>query len=161
MRARFRHFLAQCQAEGLAPKVLDNSALEHLRTYPWPGNVRELENQIRRLVALHSEEVITADIVRSDLLMAAAVPSESGGGDHSLGTAVEKHLARYFAAHDDGLPPEGLYGRVLAEVERPVIAMSLKAPHGNQIRAAKLLGLNRNTLRKKIRELGMTVTRGR
>ena len=123
--------------------------------------MRELENQIRRLVALHSEEVITADIVRSDLLMAAAVPSESGGGDHSLGTAVEKHLARYFAAHDDGLPPEGLYGRVLAEVERPVIAMSLKATHGNQIRAAKLLGLNRNTLRKKIRELGMTVTRGR
>ena len=159
--ALVRHFLARAAAEGLAPKVLDNGALAHLKSYPWPGNVRELENLIRRLAALHSEAVITEDIVRADLVMAAAAPDDGQGGQKSLGAAVERHLARYFAAHDGALPPEGLYGRVLAEVERPLIAVCLGATHGNQIRAAKLLGINRNTLRKKIRELGVPVTRGK
>ena len=125
------------------------------------SNVRELENLILRLTALHAEETITAEVIRSDLAMAAAtVPEEGRGGQDSLGSAVERHLARYFAAHEDGLPPEGLHERIVSEVERPLIAMCLSATHGNQIRAAKLLGLNRNTLRKKIRELNVSVQRG-
>ncbi|HEY8352945.1 MAG TPA: helix-turn-helix domain-containing protein, partial [Sphingomonadales bacterium] len=66
----------------------------------------------------------------------------------------------YFAAHDGGLPPGGLYDRIIREVERPLILRSLEATRGNQIRAAELLGLNRNTLRKKIRELAIPVVRG-
>ena len=72
---------------------------------------------------------------------------------------MEVSLARYFAAHPDSLPPSGLYDRVMAEVERPLISLCLTATRGNQIRAAELLGLNRNTLRKKIREHEIPVVR--
>ena len=155
--ALVRHFLSRAQAEGMPPKVLDAAALEALKAYDWPGNVRELENLIRRLAALHSGDVIRAETVRADL--AAAAPAASADDSHSLGSAVEGSLARYFAAHDDGMPPPGLYDRVMAEVERPLISLCLSATRGNQIRAAKLLGLNRNTLRKKIRELDIPVVR--
>ena len=155
-----RHFLIQSQADGLSQKVLDNEALDQLKKYSWPGNVRELENLIRRIAALHSEDIITAEIIKSDLIMSATDVTDSSDNTDSLGSAVEKHLKRYFAAHDDSLPPEGLYGRIISEVERPVISLCLRATNGNQIRAAKLLGLNRNTLRKKIRELGVNLSKG-
>ena len=159
--ALVRHFLARAERDGLPPKVLDQGALEQMKGYSWPGNVRELENLILRLAALHVEETITAEIIRADLAMAAShMPEEGRVGTDSLGAAVERHLARYFAAHEDGLPPEGLHERIVNEVERPLIAMCLAATHGNQIRAAKLLGVNRNTLRKKIRELNVSVQRG-
>jgi two-component system nitrogen regulation response regulator GlnG len=159
--ALVRHFLARAERDGLAPKVLDQGALEQLKAYPWPGNVRELESLVLRLTALHAEETITADVIRSDLAMAASsLPEDGRAGQDSLGAAVERHLARYFAAHEDGLPPEGLHERMVSEVERPLVAMCLAATHGNQVRAAKLLGLNRNTLRKKIRELNVSVQRG-
>ena len=77
----------------------------------------------------------------------------------NLGSAVERHLSRYFLAHANDLPPPGLYDRVLREVERPLVSLSLQATRGNQIRAAALLGLNRNTLRKKIQELKISVVR--
>jgi two-component system nitrogen regulation response regulator GlnG len=78
----------------------------------------------------------------------------------SLAAAAERHLREFFEAHTHGLPARGLYDRVVREIERPLIALSLEATRGNQIRAAELLGLNRNTLRKKIRELDIPVIRG-
>ncbi len=158
-----RHFFNRVQAEGLPTKTLDAAAMALLGSHRWPGNVRELENLIRRLSALYSQEVIGAEIVRNELTSAAAKPGEGGGAvpdDESLGAAVERHLRTYFAAHQDSLPSSGLYSRVLREIERPLIELSLAATRGNQIRAAKLLGLNRNTLRKKIRELDIQVVRG-
>jgi two-component system nitrogen regulation response regulator GlnG len=159
--ALMRHFLAQAAAEGLPAKALDRPAMERLQAHRWPGNVRELENLARRLCALHSEEVIGAAIVEAELAEALppgepAPPPESEG----LGAAVERHLKNYYAAHKDGLPAAGLYDRVLREVERPLISLTLAATRGNQIRAAQLLGLNRNTLRKKIRELDIGIVRG-
>jgi two-component system nitrogen regulation response regulator GlnG len=85
----------------------------------------------------------------------AEIPANEG-----MGQAVERHLKEYFAAHKDGLPAGGLYDRVVREVERPLIALTLTATRGNQIKAAQLLGVNRNTLRKKIRELDIQVVRG-
>ncbi|MEE8226066.1 MAG: nitrogen regulation protein NR(I) [Kiloniellales bacterium] len=157
------HFFKRVQAEGLPTKTLDTAAMALLRSHRWPGNVRELENLIRRLSALYSQEVIGADIVQKELTVAAAASGEGAGAvpdDESLGAAVERHLRTYFAAHQDSLPSSGLYNRVLREIERPLIELSLAATRGNQIRAAKLLGLNRNTLRKKIRELDIQVVRG-
>ncbi len=157
------HFFKRVQAEGLPTKTLDTAAMALLRSHRWPGNVRELENLIRRLSALYSQEVIGADIVQKELTVAAAESGEGAGAvpdDESLGAAVERHLRTYFAAHPDSLPSSGLYNRVLREIERPLIELSLAATRGNQIRAAKLLGLNRNTLRKKIRELDIQVVRG-
>ncbi|HSR71651.1 MAG TPA: nitrogen regulation protein NR(I) [Kiloniellales bacterium] len=158
-----RHFFGQVEGEGLPAKTLAPEAMAELKAYRWPGNVRELENVIRRLAALYSQETIDVEIVRAEL--AEAAPESPPGSNRqesaeSLGSAVERHLKDYFFAHNEELPASGLYDRVLREIERPLIELSLGATRGNQIRAAKLLGLNRNTLRKKIRDLDIQVVRG-
>jgi len=156
-----RHFLALCEEEGLPGKSIDNPALDLLRRHRWPGNVRELENLVRRLAALYTEDTITAEVIHAELAepAAAASPAEATE-DENLAGAIERHLQRYFAEFGDALPPPGLYERMLKELERPLISMSLGATRGNQIKAAHLLGLNRNTLRKKIRDLDIQVVRG-
>ncbi len=155
-----RHFLGAAADDGLPRKTVSAAALRLLESHSWPGNVRELENLVRRLTVLYSEEAIDADAVRAELGEAGAGGAATDGPADSFGESVERHLSRYFAAHEGGLPPSGLYGRVIKEVERPLIAMCLSATRGNQIRAARLLGLNRNTLRKKISEHGIPVVRG-
>ena len=156
-----RHFLAQAAAQGLPVKSMDAAAMERLKRYRWPGNVRELENLVRRLAALYSQQVIGVDVIESEIADALpAAPQVEEPRSDGLSVAVERHLKDYFAAHKDGMPANGLYDRVLREVERPLISLSLSVTRGNQIRAAELLGLNRNTLRKKIRELDIQVIRG-
>jgi two-component system nitrogen regulation response regulator GlnG len=156
-----RHFAALAVREGLPAKRLDDEAMERLRSYRWPGNVRELENLVRRLAALYTQEVIGVSIVEAELgEPAGAAETIDAAAGEGLAGAVERHIRGYFAAHKGGLPAAGLYDRVLREVERPLIVLTLGATRGNQIRAAHLLGLNRNTLRKKIRELDIPVVRG-
>ncbi len=159
--ALVRHFAALAVREGLPMKRLDDAAMERLRTYRWPGNVRELENLVRRLAALYSQEVIGVGVIEAELgdSLTPSDPTETPNGE-GLAGAVERHIKGYFAAHKGGLPAAGLYDRVLREIERPLIVLTLGATRGNQIRAAHLLGLNRNTLRKKIRELDIPVVRG-
>ncbi len=156
-----RHFFAQAEREGLPPKQIDQGALERLKRYRWPGNVRELENLARRLAALYPQETITATVIETEL----TTPALPLGGpdelsDEGLSAAVERHLSTYFAGFANGLPPAGLYHRVLREVEYPLLTAALAATRGNQIRAADLLGVNRNTLRKKIRDLEIQLFRG-
>jgi two-component system nitrogen regulation response regulator GlnG len=153
-----RHFMARATSEGLPSKILDGRAMERLKTYRWPGNVRELENLVRRLAALYSEEVIGVEVIEAELADASpAMPEPEADG---LGNFVERQLRTYFNAHGDALPAPGLFDRVLREIERPLIMLTLEATRGNQIRAAEVLGLNRNTLRKKIRDLNIPVVRG-
>jgi two-component system nitrogen regulation response regulator GlnG len=83
----------------------------------------------------------------------------AGNPDDGLSASVERHLNRYFAAYQNDLPPPGLYHRILREIEYPLLSAALAATRGNQIRAAELLGVNRNTLRKKIRDLDIQVIR--
>ncbi|MGE0713999.1 MAG: nitrogen regulation protein NR(I) [Alphaproteobacteria bacterium] len=160
--ALVRHFLSQSAKQGLPLKTIDQAAMDRLKSYRWPGNVRELENLVRRLAALYAQQVIGVDVIEQELAEVAAnnaAPTEEPAGE-GLGAAAERHLKDYFAAHGEALPAAGLYDRVLREVERPLISLTLSATRGNQIRAAQLLGLNRNTLRKKIRELDIQVVRG-
>jgi two-component system nitrogen regulation response regulator GlnG len=156
-----RHFLRKAEDEGLPHKTLDNDALDLLRRHRWPGNVRELENLIRRLAVLQSGDTITGAAVSAELKEPAKTfPADSGEGPQSLAASVEQYLTQYFLSQGDRLPPPGVYDRIVQEVERPLISICLAATRGNQIRAAQLLGLNRNTLRKKIRDLGLEVIRG-
>jgi two-component system nitrogen regulation response regulator GlnG len=156
-----RHFLRKAEEEGLPAKHLDAEALDILRHHRWPGNVRELENLIRRLAVLHSGDTIPATAVSAELKEPVRSSSADEGEEPvSLSAAVERHLTKYFSGHGDRLPPPGLYDRILQEIERPLLSICLAATRGNQIRAAHLLGLNRNTLRKKIRDLGLEVIRG-
>jgi two-component system, NtrC family, nitrogen regulation response regulator GlnG len=156
-----RHFLRKAEDEGLPHKTVDNEALDLLRRHRWPGNVRELENLIRRLAVLHSGDSISGASVGAELKEPAKTfAADSGEGPQSLAASVEQYLTQYFQAQGDRLPPPGVYDRIVQEVERPLISICLAATRGNQIRAAQLLGLNRNTLRKKIRDLGLEVIRG-
>jgi two-component system nitrogen regulation response regulator GlnG len=155
-----RLFLRQAAGQGLASKEISAAALARLRAHDWPGNVRELENLIRRLTALYPQEIITEEIVAADLAdMPGALAGRQEMPDASLAERVEGHLSGYFGQFRDELPPPGLHGRIIREVERPLIAHALAATRGNQVKAAELLGLNRNTLRKKIRELDVRIIR--
>src|SRR5205809_2659649 len=155
-----RHFLTQAEREGLPSKQLDQAGLDRLKRYRWPGNVRELENLARRLAALYPQEMISAAVVDAELSQPATVPAiDEPPAEEGLAAAIERHLAAYFASFGDDLPPPGLYHRVLREIEQPLLSVTLAATRGNQIRAADLLGVNRNTLRKKIRDLDIQVFR--
>jgi two-component system nitrogen regulation response regulator GlnG len=155
-----RHFFALVEREGLPRKQLEAAALERLKRYRWPGNVRELENLVRRLAALYPQETIGAAIIDNELSQPAIAIHADAAPDESLGASVERHLARYFSGFGDGLPPPGLYHRILREIETPLVSAVLAATRGNQIKAAELLGVNRNTLRKKIRDLDVHLLRG-
>jgi two-component system nitrogen regulation response regulator GlnG len=155
-----RHFLALAEREGLPPKQLDQAALERLKHFRWPGNVRELENLARRLSALYPQEVISAGIIDAELAQPSTKPgSNEIEGEEGLSASIERHLTAYFATFGGRLPPPGLYHRILREIEHPLLTVTLAATRGNQIRAADLLGVNRNTLRKKIRDLDIQVFR--
>ena len=157
-----RHFFSEVQKDGLPRKILSQGALDVMRRYAWPGNVRELENLIRRLSALYPQDEISADLVEHEL---SNEYTRSIGGDIDgskpvdLSASVERYLSDYFSTFGNDLPPPGLHGRILREVEYPLIAAALAATRGNQVKAADLLGVNRNTLRKKIRDLDISVVR--
>ncbi len=165
-----RHFFALAEQEGLSRKQLDAGAMDRLKKHTWPGNVRELENMVRRLAALYPQDIITETNIESELSWLAsseantiARRAESGFSATQqrfpetikLAEAVEIYLTNYFSSFSDSLPPVGLYHRILREVEAPLLAATLAATNGNQIKAAELLGVNRNTLRKKLRELNL------
>jgi two-component system, NtrC family, nitrogen regulation response regulator GlnG len=155
-----RHFLKLGEKAGLPTKSLTKEAFDRLKRHSWPGNVRELENLVRRLSALYSQETISADIVDNELSSNSGATTEAPPpGKAKLNEWMEAYLSDYFGSYGEQLPPPGLYDRILRDVEAPLITAALTATRGNQIKAAELLGLNRNTLRKKVREQKIRVVR--
>lgn len=154
------HFLARAARDGLGERRLSGEALDLIRTYPWPGNVRQLENTLRRLAVTALGPEITRAETEAALTGQTAEPPRAAAGE-KLSASVARHLARYFDLHGGVLPPPGLYDRILREIELPLIEIALDATGGNQARCADLLGINRNTLRKKITDLDIRVTRRR
>ena len=155
-----RHFLDRAAADGLPHKTLDDDALGVLAAHDWPGNVRELENLMRRLAALSRDRRIgVAEIdLRGDLRGDVASADASCGGDageRTLARAIDHYLDRLARSDPDALDDGSLYDRVIAEIERPLIRAILRRHGGNQLRAARALGLNRNTLRKRLDLLGI------
>ncbi|MDR9483716.1 MAG: sigma-54 dependent transcriptional regulator [Sediminimonas sp.] len=159
------HFLTQVEAQGGPRRRLSDDALEMMRSYSWPGNVRQLENAIRRLALTAQAGEISRAEVEAALGSQPEAEQLGGGADgettEQLSGSVARHLRRYFDLHGNMLPPPGLYGRILREVELPLIEIALEATGGNQAKCADLLGINRNTLRKKINDLDIRVTRRR
>jgi two-component system nitrogen regulation response regulator GlnG len=177
------HLLARAATQGLPDRTLGDDAASLLRAHAFPGNVRELENMMRRLALTASGPTITTPEMREALSqgggtraapipvapmpvapLAADSPASGfhlGSGNGPLSDSVEAHLQRYFDLHGDSLPPPGLYDRILHEIERPLLQVALDATGGNQLRCADLLGINRNTLRKKLTDLNIEVTRRR
>ncbi len=157
------HFLSKAEKSGGAPRKMSPAAVEVLRGYSWPGNVRQLENAIRRLSLTSREPEIPASEVEQVLGSQPDLEPIRGtaAASEKLGASVERHLRRYFDLHGNMLPPSGLYARILREIELPLIEIALEATGGNQAKCADLLGINRNTLRKKITDLDIQVTRRR
>lgn len=158
-----RHFLKISQNEGGQARHLDPDAMLILKDHSWPGNIRELENLIRRICILYPQETITASIIKTEIRNSGyfkqGLETASSAGFQNIRAATEYFVNRYFDDYADGLPPEGVYQRFLEEFEYPLISNTLAACNGNQIKAAKILGLNRNTLRKKIQMHGIRIIR--
>ncbi|MFD3189207.1 response regulator [Sedimentitalea sp. HM32M-2] len=156
------HFLARSERDDAPKRLLSAQAKDLFRAYSWPGNVRQLENTIRRLVLTSRTDEITRSEVEAVLGSQPEIAPVLGGGEsEKLSGSVARHLRRYFDLHGNMLPPPGLYSRILREVELPLIEIALEATGGNQAKCADLLGINRNTLRKKITDLDIEVTRRR
>jgi two-component system, NtrC family, nitrogen regulation response regulator GlnG len=166
-----RAFFQRGSSEGLPVKTFEPAAIERLRRYPWPGNVRELENLTRRLAALYPQEVIGEALIEAELNVGSPPPFPPlAAGDEGrkrvspsaaqiagdgFDAAMERAVADLFHSFGGANPQVGLYHRVLHDLEAPLIAATLTWTRGNQIKAAEILGLNRNTLRKKIRDLNL------
>jgi two-component system, NtrC family, nitrogen regulation response regulator GlnG len=166
-----RAFFQRGSSEGLPVKTFEPAAMERLRRYPWPGNVRELENLTRRLAALYPQEVIGEGLIETELSAGASplFPPPAAGDEgrkrvapaaaqiagDGFDAAMERAVSDLFHSFGGANPQVGLYHRVLHDLEAPLIAATLTWTRGNQIKAAEILGLNRNTLRKKIRDLNL------
>ena len=156
------HFLNLLEKEGGPKRHLGIKAQDLFRAYSWPGNVRQLQNVVKRLGLTAREHEISLTEVEQSLENQPEMEGSFGkAGTEKLSNDIERHLRRYFDLHGNILPPVGLYNRILRELEVPLIGVSLEATGGNQAKCADLLGINRNTLRKKISELDIKVTRRR
>ncbi|MGB7319620.1 MAG: response regulator [Planktotalea sp.] len=158
-----RHFLAKSEQDGAMARALSPEAAKLIHDYSWPGNVRQLENAMRRLGLTARTDAITRAEVEMVLGSQPNLEPVLTGEmtTEKLSASVERHLRRYFDLHGGSLPPAGIYARILREFEQPLIEISLEATGGNQAKCADLLGINRNTLRKKITDLDIRVTRQR
>jgi len=142
-----RHFLDQAAQEGLPRKTLEPDAAQLLSLHSWPGNVRELQNVMQRMAVLIREDRISADIVRQNI--GAGLPADVAPGSGELHELLGEWVRRKLAiGAGDGAGT--LHEDMLALAEPILLRETLAAVDGNQIRAASLLGINRNTLRKKL-----------
>ena len=156
------HFLKLLEKEGGPERKLGMKAQELFLAYSWPGNVRQLQNVVKRLGLTSREHEISLTEVEQSLENQPEMDGSFGKlGTEKMSSDIERHLRRYFDLHGNILPPVGLYNRILKELEIPLISLSLEATGGNQARCADLLGINRNTLRKKINDLDIKVHRRR
>lgn len=154
-------FFAKSEKDGGVRRAISKDGLAEIRAYTWPGNVRQLENAVIRLGATSQSSEITLVDIQAYFDSQPTVDTVAELDGERLSESVMRHLRRYFDLHGGVLPPPGLHGRILREVELPLIEIALEATGGNQAKCADLLGINRNTLRKKITELDIRVTRRR
>ena len=156
------HFLNEFSKNDMEPKSLTKNSIELIKKKKWSGNVRELRNFIGRLSLVSNTNIIDEKITKHELSMIKPEEADVNALEGSnISKSVKMHLSYYFQSLGDTLPAPGLYQTVLKEVEVPLINTTLSLCNGNQIKAADLLGINRNTLRKKIKYYDLVITRGK
>ena len=156
------HFLKEFSGNDMEPKSLSKNSVELIKKKKWSGNVRELKNFIARLSLVSNSDIIDEKVTKAELSMITPDDTDLNTIEGSkISKSLEIHLSHYFRSLGDSLPAPGLYHTVLKEVEIPLINLTLSLCDGNQIKAANLLGINRNTLRKKIKDYDLVVTRGK
>lgn len=153
------YFLKRFQNElHVDTKYFSSEAMEILKKHAWPGNVRELENLVKRLLVMSSSQLIPAIDVENILNTHSAVSSMVDLKELNLEEMIEAKIA-VFLDRLDSLGEMNLYEMMIARMEKPLISLLLKKTKGNQIQTAKVLGINRNTLRKMIRKLKIPIPR--
>jgi two-component system nitrogen regulation response regulator GlnG len=146
------HFLIKTEKSGLPSKKIDNDAIEAMKSYKWPGNVRELENFILRISALYSEDLLNIEIIESEL------ERLEGDNKNIDELSLPSLIDHYFERSKDKLlnnNNKNIYSVIIEKVEKSLIENILDYTNGNQLKASEILGLNRNTLRKKIGDLSI------
>lgn len=154
-----KYFLYRSTEEGLSWKKLDDRAMNRLKQHNWPGNVRELENFIRRVGALYSQENIGIEVIEAELSEFNPIDQDQNFNFSNISEVIETLASDCLNLQKDNSEKGDLYNLVLKEIERPLISYVLNISRGNQLKCANILGLNRNTLRKKINELNIPITR--
>ena len=153
------HFLAV--ENSTRPKVLSDKAKDFLRAHHWQGNVSELQMAIKRLMVMTSGDIISVEELSQYLMTSTQSEYQINASGQSFGEIVEQYVRRFIKLHGGASAVSGLYDAVIQEVERPLIEVALETNGGNQIKTAEMLNINRNTLRKKIQVLDISVTKGK
>jgi two-component system nitrogen regulation response regulator GlnG len=148
------HFLRKyCSLLSRPPRSFSKEALEALTSHPWKGNVREMENFVQRLAVLSSGKLLRREEIVRELAKANGAPDPASAPMEQL---IEERIREFVGKLGPAIDSEtGLHELFLRQVERPLVKVVLEAAGGNQLRAAHILGINRNTLRKKIAELSL------
>ena len=150
------HFLDKAKDQQLEPKKFTTESFQILEKYQWPGNVRELENFILKLCALYTDENIMNDDLAEEILNLQKLDQQMLDTDNQFSKILENYLSRNINKINKEYQGD-VYNYFVTELEKVLLLEVLKNKNGNQLKAAELLGLNRNTLRKKITELNINI----
>ena len=150
------HFLDKAKDLQLEPKKFTTESFQILEKYQWPGNVRELENFILKLCALYTDENIMNEDLAEEILNLQKLDQQMLDTDNQFSKILENYLSRNINKINKEYQGD-VYNYFVTELEKVLLLEVLKNKNGNQLKAAELLGLNRNTLRKKITELNISI----
>jgi two-component system nitrogen regulation response regulator GlnG len=153
------YFLNKYSSDKNIYKFITHEGMNLLKEHSWPGNIRELKNVIERICLLSSSEEIQTSLIKEVISEDRLFIDEND--EDNLETYFKKYLSKYFKDFDENLNVDNLHSSFISKIEKPLIESTLKLFRGNQIKASKCLGFNRNTLRTKINIYGIEVIKKR
>jgi len=152
-------FLNKYSSDKNIYKFITHEGMNLLKEHSWPGNIRELKNVIERICLLSSSEEIQTSLIKEVISEDRLFIDETE--EDNLEIYFKKYLSKYFKNFDENLNINNLHSSFISKIEKPLIEATLKLFRGNQIKASKCLGFNRNTLRTKINTYGIEVIKKR
>ena len=152
-------FLNKYSSDKNIHKFITHEGMNLLKEHSWPGNIRELKNVIERICLLSSSEEIQTSLIKEVISEDRLFIDETD--EDNLEIYFKKYLSKYFKNFDENLNIDNLHSSFISKIEKPLIESTLKLFRGNQIKASKCLGFNRNTLRTKINIYGIEVIKKR